>query len=83
MQIEADGKIYTLNPSDVLIFAPGTTYQLINPKNSATLLALNFDYTFDSADKSIPIPPDIPDLFCKENITEIVKITNFEYFKRT
>lgn len=76
------GTTYTLNPSDMLIFGPDTEYQLINPQSKVTLLAVNFDYTFDNCEKTIPIPPDVPSQFKKENITEIVKITNFEHFNK-
>jgi YesN/AraC family two-component response regulator len=82
MEISVEDKIYILNPSDVLIFAPGTKYHLTNPKDSATILAVNFDYTFDNYDKNIPIPPDIPVVFKPENITEIVEISNFEQFNK-
>ena len=80
IDISVAGTIYTLNPSDVLIFGPGTEYHLINPKSNVSLIAVNFDYTFENCDKTIPIPPDTPSQFNKEGITENVKITNFEHF---
>jgi len=82
IDILVDGTVYTLKQSDALLFGAGTEYQLITPETSASLLAVNFDYTFDNSEQSIPIPPDIPQLFKKENITERVKITNFEHFNR-
>ena len=82
MNIAVADKIYILTPGDVLIFGPGTKYQLISPESSISMLAVNFDYTFDNSGKYIPIPPEIPDLFKYDDITENVEIINFEYFNK-
>lgn len=82
MDIAVGEEIYTLNSSDALIFGPDTEYQLINPQGNVSLLAVNFDYTFDNSGKNIPIPPDPCSVFNRENVTERVKITNFESFNK-
>lgn len=52
-----------LSSGDAVIIPSGTEYQIKTPESSATLLAVNFDFTQANTDKSTPIPPVASELY--------------------
>lgn len=77
--IFADDAIYNLSPHDVLIINAGTKYR-ITTESDFEILAFNFDYTLESSDIALPVPPDSPDHFDEESIISLVSFSDYPEF---
>lgn len=56
-EIFAEGHTYLMQVGSVLLLPPGTPYHLLTPRTGVTYFALNFDYTMEKCDLTVPIPP--------------------------
>ncbi len=72
-QIIIAGDRYEIEPGTLLIWGPGLEYSY-HPENGLflELLGFNFDYTQESSEYQMPIPPAKPGGFNPESITEHV-----------
>lgn len=58
-EITVGGTSYELNKSSLLYIPSGTPYVLEAQDNDTRLIGLNFDFSFDFADNTVPIAPAI------------------------
>ena len=87
--IETEKAVYRLAKGDVIILPAGSMYKIIAPKDKATLVGVNFDYTFARADIRYPVSP-IPVLnFCLRDVIErvsfsdVVELNDVLYLQKT
>lgn len=81
-EITADGTTYTLSSGDVILIAPGIVYRVAPENDKTNILAFNFDYVFSASDLTIPVPPDSPEVFEKQNIIAPVTFSDLTVFNR-
>ncbi len=68
-EIVCENKTVTLCRSDMLIINTGVPYHLLPPKTGEVqYLALNFDFTYENHEKTVPIQPDPPEEFRPQEI---------------
>ena len=63
----ADNQSYQIEKGCALLMHAGIRYQLPSPEGGLRLLAVNFDFTRDAADRELPIPPMWCDEFTPES----------------
>lgn len=68
--INISGKDFHLKKGCLLYWSAGTPYRYVT--RSAKVIGCNFDFTNESADISVPVPPARAGLFSKKDITENV-----------
>lgn len=56
-KIETQGVVYEMKRGSLIIINSGIEYYLHTPDVSVTYVAINFDYTFSSFDKKVPVLP--------------------------
>ncbi|MBQ3553187.1 MAG: helix-turn-helix transcriptional regulator [Clostridia bacterium] len=78
--IMADGKTYTLKKHSVIFINSGVRYHHIIPDRFVSYLAINFDFTYEHSDKSIPIPPEPDESYNKDNIVEHIRFCDIPEF---
>lgn len=81
--VTVEGKNYYVERGDLVIFGPATEYMLCPEiQTRPELLAVNFDYVYDSASLSQSVPPATLDYFQEENVISPVKFTDTEQFNQ-
>lgn len=81
-EIIADGESYTMNKDDVLILKSGIEYRLCPSESQATYLILNYDYTYDSSGKVVPLPPKQKEIFKPQDLVENIDFLDAEELNR-
>lgn len=75
---------YSMDENSLLFVPAGTPYHLHPPKKNVLLIGINFDFTQDHADLTIPIAPttDISS-FKKDNLLEQINFSDVTDFNKT
>ena len=55
--IETENQTHTMTKGDLLIFGPGTKYRYHTPKNFVKYVIVNFDYTIECSNITMPVAP--------------------------
>lgn len=79
-RIFADGSEYEMPQGSLLFIPPGTEYRLCTPEESVSYIAINFDFFRKSNSKTMPIPPDVPEIFNEKEITEKAHFSDMDTF---
>lgn len=80
-EVEVQGVKYQMNKGDLLIFGPGTIYQL-GPDLSShpEIISINFDYLYNAANPVLPIPPDTVSGFDESCLLSLVRFSDLKVF---
>ena len=55
--IWVNGQEYCMEPGDILFIPVGTKYHIKTPEHAVQYIILNFDFTYERADRTLPIVP--------------------------
>ena len=79
-KIKTDSGVYNMNKGDILIINSGHSYEQII-EESVIYFAINFDFTSDFKEKSIPIPPSEKETEVLENVkfTDVPELDSYLY----
>jgi len=80
-QISVDDTVYVMEESSLLFVPAGTPYHLHPPKKNVLLIGINFDFTQEHCDLTIPIAPTTDlNSSVKENLLEDIHFTDVADF---
>ncbi len=80
-QISVDDTVYAMEESSLLFVPAGTPYHLHPPKKNVLLIGINFDFTQEHCDLTIPIAPTTDlNSSVKENLLEDIHFTDVADF---
>lgn len=73
---------YSLTKGDLILWPPNTPYHTdhIHNTNPLDLITMNFDFTLNHKDLNYPLPPDLSTIFQKDNILELINVTDAPLF---
>ncbi len=79
--VTVNSTVYSLKENSLLFIPSGTPYHLHSPKQSAVIIGINFDFTYEKSQFSNPIAPAFKeDVFYKNQIFENYAFTDIEQF---
>lgn len=82
IQINAGDAVFELKQNSLLYVPSGTVYILGGQEDSARLIGVNFDFTYDFSESSAPIPPAIyQDKFEVSKQLEKAAFTDLKHFE--
>lgn len=78
--IEAGGRAYPMQKNSLLLINSGVDYHIKTPEHAVSYLAINFDFTFASFQRSIPIHPAPIDHFDRGKLVSHVEFSDARVF---
>ena len=64
------GECYRMERGDLMIFTAGTSYQICPGAPQVTYIVLNFDFTFNNSNLTVPVPPKATDEFREGDVID-------------
>ena len=78
--IVARGVSYPMKKGDLIFINSGVDYHIKTPERAVSYLAVNFDFTFDAFQQSVPIHPAILGDFDRQKLVSHVSFTDATAF---
>lgn len=79
-----EDKDYEMKKGTLIMWRAGKKYSYKTcPDEPMHLIGFNFDFTHESADKKLPIPPIAPTLFKKDDMTEQILFSDADILNHT
>lgn len=80
--IKVCNKKFEMKKRSLILINSGVEYQLLNPEQPVSYIAVNFDYTFNQSKQSEPVAPDTLNNYDQDRLIENVSFSDIPEFDK-